>query len=85
MAPVEKALLSPSALPAGATHRIDGRGMDVDAGQGDLLRGSNHHTPGCLADVSKHQMATAYAMFKRKRTVTDVTKSRDGWLAPPAR
>jgi hypothetical protein len=42
------ALLSPFALPAGATHRSDGRGMDVAAGQGDVLRGSNHHMPGVL-------------------------------------
>jgi hypothetical protein len=42
------ALLSPVTLPVGATHRSDGRGMDVDAGQGDMLRGSNHHTPGVL-------------------------------------
>jgi hypothetical protein len=38
---------SPSALPTGAMHRIDGRGVDVDAGQGDALRGSNHLTPRC--------------------------------------
>jgi hypothetical protein len=33
------ALLSPFALPAGATHRSDGRGVDVDAGQGDCYGG----------------------------------------------
>jgi hypothetical protein len=39
-------------LPAGATHRSDGRGVDVDAGQGVMLRGCNHHTPGVLAGSS---------------------------------
>jgi hypothetical protein len=31
--------LSPLALPTGATHRGHGRGVDVDAGQGDMLPG----------------------------------------------
>jgi len=26
-------------LPAGATHRSNGRGVDVDAGQGDVVAG----------------------------------------------
>jgi hypothetical protein len=36
---------SPAALPAGATHRSNGRGVDADAGQGNVLRRSNHRTP----------------------------------------
>lgn len=38
---------SPVTLPAGATHRSDGRGVDGIAGQGDVLRGGNHLTLGC--------------------------------------
>jgi hypothetical protein len=60
-------------LPADATHRSDGRGVDVDAGQGDMLRGSNHRTPRCLTDTSKHQLTAACATFARKQPVTYIT------------
>ncbi len=32
-----RSVFSPWALPAGATHRDDGKVRDVDAGQGDAL------------------------------------------------
>lgn len=67
--------LSPLTLPDGATHRSNGRGVDADAGQGNVLRGSNRRTPGCLTVSSKQESTQIQSMIQRKSTVTYVTKS----------
>ena len=49
--------------------------MDVDAGQGNVLQGSNHLTSGCLTVISKHDGTRVQSTNTQKRTVTYVTKS----------
>ncbi len=49
--------------------------MDVDAGQGNVLQGSNHLTSGCLTVISKHDGTRVQSTITQKRTVTYVTKS----------
>jgi hypothetical protein len=84
-APVQEALrLSPAALPAGATHRSNSRDVDVDAGQGNVLQGSNHLTSGCLTVSSKHDSTRVQSTITQKSTVTYITKSNRRRRQAPA-
>ena len=49
--------------------------MDDDAGQGNVLQGSNHLTSGCLTVCSKHDGTSVQSTLTRKSTVIYVTKS----------
>jgi hypothetical protein len=86
MAPRSRsAVLSPATLPAGAMHRGDGRGVDADAGQGNVLRGSNHRTPGCLSVSTKQESTQIQSTIEQKATVTYVTLSDVYRRQPSAR
>lgn len=65
-------------------HRSNGRGVDADAGQGNVLRGSNHLTPGCLTDSSKQESTQVKSKIQQKPTVTYITKSNQHHRQPLA-
>lgn len=77
--------LSPAALLAGATHRSNSRDVDVDAGQGNVLQGSNHRTSGCLTVSSKHDSTHVHSTITHKTTVIYITKSNRHRRQAPAR
>ena len=58
--------------------------MDVDAGQGNVLQGSNHLTSGCLTVSSKHDRTRVQSLIAQKPTVTHVTKSNSCPRQAPA-
>jgi len=65
-------------------HRSNGRDVDVDAGQGNVLQGSNHRTSGCLTVSSKHESTHVQSTITQKATVTYVTKSHHYRRQAPA-
>jgi hypothetical protein len=65
----------PQHCPAGATHRSNGRDVDVDAGQGNVLQGSNHRTSGWLTVSSKRDSTQVQSTITQESTMTYVTKS----------
>jgi len=59
--------------------------VDVDAGQGNVLQGSNHRTSGCLTVSSKHDRTRIPSTITQKTTVTYITKSNHCRRQAPAR
>jgi hypothetical protein len=59
--------------------------VDVDAGQGSMLQGSNHLTSGCLTVSSKHDDTRIQSTITQKPTVTYITKSDCYHRQAPAR
>jgi len=49
--------------------------VDVGAGQGNMLQGSNHLTSGCLTVSSKHDRTHVPSAIAQKPTVSYITKS----------
>jgi hypothetical protein len=82
-APVQEALrLHPQhCRPARGTMATAGT-RDVDAGQGNVLRGSNHLTSGCLTDSSNHTSTRVQSQIQQKPTVTWVMEG-DGYRRQP--
>src|SRR5579863_3979256 len=65
-------------------HRDNSRDVDVDAGQGNVLQGSNHLTSGCLTVSSKHDGTRVEFTIAQKSTVTYITKSNRRHRQAPA-
>src|SRR5579863_1708496 len=65
-------------------HRGNSRDVDVDAGQGNVLQGSNHLASGCLTVSSKHDRTRVQSTITQKSTVTYITKSNRCHRQAPA-